>query len=31
MDDGTEKLNEQVRITPKGLAKLALVFREDAA
>lgn len=31
LDDGTEKLNEQVRITPKGLAKLALTFREDAA
>lgn len=31
LDDGTDKLNEQVRITPKGLAKLALVFREDAA
>jgi phage regulator Rha-like protein/phage antirepressor YoqD-like protein len=31
LDDGTEKLNEQVRITPKGLAKLALTFRKDAA
>lgn len=31
LDDGTEKLNEQVRITPKGLAKLALVFQEAAA
>lgn len=31
LDDGTEKLSEQVRITPKGLAKLALTFREDAA
>jgi len=31
LDDGTEKLSEQVRITPKGLAKLALTFQEDAA
>ena len=28
LSDGTEKISEQVRVTPKGLAKLAKIFNE---
>ncbi|QFT84978.1 Phage antirepressor protein KilAC domain protein [Halomonas sp. THAF12] len=31
LDDGSERLCEQVRVTPKGLAKLAVVFDQEAA
>lgn len=31
LEDGTDKINEQVRVTPKGLSRLAELLREDAA
>lgn len=31
LDDGTEKITQQARVTPKGLAKLSKVMTQDAA